>query len=168
MESIYQIFGKGTDLGIFQISARAFLMFFISLVLIRLGGIRMFGKKSVFDDIMVIMLGAILSRGIVGANPFFDTVAAATVMILIHRLLAWVSLKNASIEKLIKGRPVILYKDGNIFKNNLLKTSLSESDLMESIRLETKQQSLEKIKTAIMETSGRISFELKDEPGEPH
>lgn len=168
METIDQIFGKGTDLTILQISVRAFLMFFISLVLIRLGGIRMFGKKSVFDDIMVIMLGAILSRGIVGANPFFDTVTASAVMILVHRFLGWISIKNAFIEKLIKGRPVILYKDGTIFKKNLQKTSLSESDLMESLRLETKIQSLDKVKTATMETSGRISFELNKEPGVSH
>lgn len=166
METIDQIFGKGTDLTIFQIGARSFAMFFITLVLIRLGGIRMFGKKSVFDDIMVIMLGAILSRGVVGANPFFQTVVASAVMILVHRFLAWICIKNASIEKLIKGTPILLYKDGIIFSENLQKTSLSESDLMESLRLETKLQSLKKIKTATMETSGRISFEMSSETDE--
>jgi len=163
MDSIYQIFGEGKDLTMWQMCARSFAMFFITLVLIRLGGVRMFGKKSAFDDIIVIMLGAVLSRGVVGASPFWSTVAAATVMIIIHRVVAFACIKSKRIEKLLKGELKLLYKDGRIKEENLKSTSLSKSDLHESLRLETQKDNFDDVDTAYIETNGRISFITKKE-----
>lgn len=158
MDSINSFFGSGEDLNALQMGARAFVMFFIMLVLIRLGGVRMFGRKSAFDDVIVIMLGAVLSRGVVGANPFWSTVAAAAVMIGIHRAMAWLCIHSKTIELIVRGKPTVLYKDGQINPVNMRRSGLSDSDLEESVRLEMKQQSLKNIGTAMMETNGRISF----------
>ena len=69
--NITEIFGSGEDLSPMQMAARAFVMFFIALLLIRLAGMRVFGIRTAFDNILVIMLGAILSRGVAGSSPFF-------------------------------------------------------------------------------------------------
>lgn len=161
MDSIYQIFGEGKDLTTLQMCARSFAMFFITIILIRIGGVRIFGKRSSFDDIIVIMLGAVLSRGVVGANPFWDTVAAGAVMIVIHRLLAFACIKSNAIEQLLKGKPTVLYKNGRIHYENLKMSSISEGDLRESLRLETQKDSFDDIDTAFIENNGRISFITK-------
>ncbi len=161
MNDIYTIFGNGGDLTIWQMSARSFAMFFISLFLIRVGGARMFGKRSSFDDIIVIMLGAILSRGVVGANPFWATVAASAVMIAIHRSLAWICIKSKYLETIIKGKSTILYEHNQINYINMEKYSLSKTDLLQSLHLETKKNTLDDIETAFIETNGRISFIMK-------
>ena len=70
---------------------RSFLMFFIALALIRFGGMRIFGKKIAFDYI-IIMLGAILARGGVGRRLFLSAVAAVVVMVIIHKVLALLSI----------------------------------------------------------------------------
>ena len=158
MDNFYFLVGEGNDLNAIQMSVRAFIMFFITLVLIRLGGMRIFGKKSSFDTIIIIMLGAILSRGVVGASPFLSTIAAWAVMILVHRVLARMTVKSERMGKLLKGEHIVLYKEGNLLWNNMMKASMSKDDLMESLRLETQKNSLEEIEMAIMETNGRISF----------
>jgi uncharacterized membrane protein YcaP (DUF421 family) len=155
------LWGEGDDLDILQMSVRAFVMFFIALLLIRLGGMRIFGKKSAFDTIIVIMLGAVLARGIIGASPYWSTVAASAVMIGVHRGLAWLSEKYKGINNLIKGKPLLIYESGHIRWDNMKTASLTESDLMESLRLETKKSSLNNIEKAYMETNGRISFITK-------
>jgi uncharacterized membrane protein YcaP (DUF421 family) len=155
------IWGHGDQLTILQMSMRALVMFFISLTLIRLGGMRIFGKKSAFDTIIVIMLGAVAARGIVGASPFFSTVVASAVMIGINRLLAWLSEKFPGFNHLVRGKPLILYESGQINWSNMKVASLSQTDLMESLRLETKEATLENIDKAYMETNGRISFLVK-------
>jgi len=158
MNTINSIFGSGENLSALQMGARAFVMFFIMLVLIRLGGVRMFGRKSAFDDVIVIMLGAVLSRGVVGANPFWSTVAAAAVMISIHRGVAWLCIHSKKIELIVRGKATVLYKDGKMYPHNMRISGLSDSDLEESVRLEMKQQGFKNIDTAMMETNGRISF----------
>ena len=123
---------------------------------------RTFAKRSPFDTIITIMLGAVLARGVVGASDYIDTVAASVVMVAMHRTVAWLSVKNKKFERLVKGTYIKLYHDGALIGNNLEKTGMSENDLHESLRLETKKLTLAEIDTAFMETNGRISFILKE------
>ena len=163
MDTINFLVGEGEKLTVLQMSVRAFFMFIIMMMLIRLAGMRTFGKKSSFDNIIVIMLGAILARGVVGASPYWSTVGASVIMVVMHRLIAWISVKNKRFEKLVKGNYIKLYHDDGLIDNNLEKTGMSENDLHESLRLETNKLTLSQIDTAFMETNGRISFILKKE-----
>jgi uncharacterized membrane protein YcaP (DUF421 family) len=156
--------GHGENLSALQMSVRATIIFIVLLFLIRVGGVRIFGRRSGFDTVIVITMGSVLARGIVGASPFFATIAASAVMIVIHRLLGWLSSINRPFEKIIKGDHLVLYDKDRIVKKNLEKSSLSREDIEESLRLETKSSSLEQVETAYLETNGRISFILKDDP----
>lgn len=141
---------------------RTLIMYFITLILIRIGGLRIIGKKSGFDMVIIIMLGAVLSRGLVGASSFPLSVMAGTVMVLINRLLAWMSIENPFLNYLFKGRSLLLYDNGEIIRRNMIRGSLSETDLMTSLRLETHSEDFNKVKKAYLEPNGRISFVMKD------
>ena len=167
MDTIQFLFGEGEQLNILQMSMRALVMFLIMLILIRFAGRRAFAKKSSFDNIIVIMLGAVLARGVVGASPFWSTVAASIIMIILHRIVAWLSVKNNFVERLVKGNAILLFQKEKIVGKNLTKTGISKKDLHESLRLETKKDSLEDIEDAYLETNGRISFILKKKDEEP-
>ncbi|MEP6466673.1 MAG: YetF domain-containing protein [Parafilimonas sp.] len=162
MNAIQSLFGQGADLTLLQMSVRTFVTFIIMLILIRFAGSRTFAKRSPFDTIIVIMLGAILARGVVGASPYFATIASSVIMVIMHRLIAWLSVKNKKFEKLVKGIYIKLYQNGTLMSNNLERTGMSENDLHESLRLEIKKLTLAEIDTAFMETNGRISFILKE------
>ena len=155
--NINEIFGSGENLAPLQMAARAFVMFFIALLLIRVAGMRIFGIKTAFDNILVIMLGAILSRGVVGASPFLSTIAAATAMILIHKILAWLAMKHSWVGKIVKGYRHSLYHDGEISEKNLRRTSISKDDLMEGVRLEINKNSLDEVEQIFIEKTGEIS-----------
>jgi uncharacterized membrane protein YcaP (DUF421 family) len=155
------IWGSGEQLNALQMGVRAALAFLIALVLIRIGGVRIFRERSGLDVIIMIVMGSVLGRGIVGASPFWSTVAAAFVMIIVHRLLGWLTCKSKLIDFLIKGRQHILFENGKIIRENLQRAHLTDHDLFESLRLETKMDNLEKVEKAFIETNGRISFILK-------
>ena|SRR5436190_10766380 len=158
--NINEIFGSGEELAPLQMAARAFIMFFIALLLIRIAGMRVFGIKTAFDNILVIMLGAILSRGVVGASPFFSTIAAAA-MILIHKILAWLAMKKSWIGKIVKGYRHSLYHNGVIREDNLRRTAISKDDLMEGVRLEVNRNSLDEVEQIFIEKTGEISVVKK-------
>jgi uncharacterized membrane protein YcaP (DUF421 family) len=155
------LFGSGEKLTALQMSMRAGCMFFITLALIRLSGMRTFGKKSAFDIIISIMLGAILSRGITGASSFVGCVAAATVMVIIHRLLAWLSIKSKNVGKIVKGKYHVLYKNGEIQWENMRRSLISMHDLQESIREEINEDGFDKVDSIFIERNGRITVVKK-------
>lgn len=152
------LWGSGEKLDVLQMAVRAAVMVFTTLVLLRLGGMQIFGRKTSFDTIIVIMMGALLSRVIVGASPFWPTVTATAVMLGINRLLAWLATFNSKLNFLIKGQPLILFENGAVYWPDMKKANLSYSDLIESLRVETLKDSLTDIDKAFLETNGRISF----------
>lgn len=154
---LHEIFGEGRDLTAFQTAARAIAMFFIALILIRLSGMRSLGAKSAFDIIVVIMLGALLSRAVVGVSPFVPTLAAAISLCITHRILAMLSTRYHFLSDFLKGKETLLYKDGTLFKENMRKADITNGDLEEGIRLAGNVSSLSKVKEVRMERSGEIS-----------
>jgi uncharacterized membrane protein YcaP (DUF421 family) len=155
------LFGEGKDINTFHTVTRSIAMFFVALVLLRIGGLRILGKKSAFDEVIAIMLGAILSRGIVGASSFGSVTAAGAAMVILHRLVAWVSSKSKIVANASMGEPIILYKNGQFDENHLSKCCLSREEVMESLRLQTNDDKLNKIDLAYLECNGRISFVKK-------
>jgi len=153
-----QLFGSGEQLTPLQMGVRAFIMFFITLGLIRIGGMRIFGKKTAFDNILVIMLGAILARGVVGASPFLSTVVAGGVMVLIHKILALLALKYVWVGKIVKGIHRSLFKNGEMNTRNMRIAAISKDDLMEGVRLQINSNSLEDVQEAYIEKNGQVSI----------
>ncbi len=158
MDKVSYLLGYGEDLTALQMSLRAAIALVYTLILVRIGGVRIFGRRSSVDTIVLIVMGSVLARGIVGASPLLSTLAAAATMIIMHRILTWLSFKSKKIESLIKGECTVLYQNGQIKKQNLAKTGLTENDLFESLRLETRHSTLANISIAYIETNGRISF----------
>jgi len=160
--NINLLFGSGEDLNPLQMSVRSFLMFFIALALIRFGGMRIFGKKTAFDYIIIIMLGAVLARGVVGASPFLSTVVAAAVMVLIHKVLALLSMRFVAVDKVVKGIHRTLYKDGEIKQKNMKRAAISHDDLLESVRIEINQNSFDDVQEIKIEKNGELSVIKKE------
>ena len=161
MEIIDFLFGSGDQLTLWQMSMRAFVTFFICLALIRCGGARIVGNRSAFDTIIVITVGSVLARGIVGASPYFSTVAASLVMIAVGRCIAWLASRSKKISYLVTGKPLKIYENDHLIKKNMRRGVLSETDFLESLRLQTQSGDPRRIHEAYIETNGRISFVLK-------
>jgi uncharacterized membrane protein YcaP (DUF421 family) len=150
MQVINYLFGEGKELTALQMGCRAFVMFFIALILIKMAGMRTFGIKSAFDNCVIIMLGAVLSRAITGASAFLPTVTSAIVLVFIHRILGMLSVKNRTLSHLIKGSPVSLYKNGVLNSKNLQRSDVSLGDIMEVVRGELNTNNLDEVEEIVM------------------
>lgn len=161
MNLLHTLFGSGKDLDTLQMVCRAVVSFFLTLLLIRVAGIRTFGKKTPFDNVIAIMLGSVFSRVVVGASPFIPTTLACLAFVLVHRLLAWISLYNDTVGGWIKGEASSLYKDGVLNEANMRSARVSEKDLRESVRQKINEDSLEHVREIVQERTGEISVVLK-------
>ncbi|MBC7849923.1 MAG: DUF421 domain-containing protein [Chitinophagaceae bacterium] len=162
MDTVYELFRVGRELSVDQIALRTAAIFVISIVLIRMGGLRMFAKKTPFDTIVDIMLGAILSQAIMGISSFLNCIIAVAVLIVLHTVFSWVCTKSPFAARLVKGKAVILFEDGKMADAGLRSFSLTENDLLESLRLNKHRDSLSEVRKVTMESNGRISFVLKN------
>jgi uncharacterized membrane protein YcaP (DUF421 family) len=140
---------------------RSIVAFFLTLLMIRVAGIRTFGKKTPFDNVITIMLGSIFSRVVVGASPFIPTTLACLAFVLIHRLLAWISLYNDTIGGWVKGEASSLYKDGQPNERNMHAARVSDKDLWESVRQRINEDNLENVREIVQERNGEISVVKK-------
>ena len=159
MELINNILGLDVEkLEPYQMASRAVVIFFISLILVRIGGIRTFGKQSIFDTLSTLMLGAILGRCIVADQSFFGSILATLILMLLHRLIALLTYKSKKLGKIFKGENIILMKNGKMLKENLARSQITENDIMDALRREMQINSLDRIKEVHLERSGDISF----------
>jgi uncharacterized membrane protein YcaP (DUF421 family) len=154
MNLIETLFGQGQDLNPLQMCCRAIVIYLIGLLYIRIAGKRAFGKVSTFDNIIAITLGAVLSRAIVGVSPFFSVVASCLLLVLLHRFVSWISMRNQKIGSIVKGEAETLFKDGKIREDTMRKNDISEHDLMEGIRIHLNVNRLDKVEEVVLERNG--------------
>jgi uncharacterized membrane protein YcaP (DUF421 family) len=158
MDVIHRVFGEGKDLDALQMSARGFVLFFMMLVLIRVAGMRSFGRKSSFDTIVVIMLGAVLSRAMTGSSPFWPTAAGASVLVVLHRIVAMVTATWPAIEKVIKGGHTCLYRDGELAEYDMKLHGISGADLDQAARRDLNAPDHGAAREIYLESSGELTL----------
>ena len=154
--------GINENISPLEIAARSAVMFVVALLLMRMAGMRPFGKGEPFDNIITFLIGGILSRGVVGATPFFSTVFSMAVIIIIHKIFAKLSIYSKWFGAKVKGEKILLFRDGAFEKKNMNRVNITEHDILEDLRLTVQSNSLNAIKEVYMERSGKISFVRKD------
>lgn len=156
-----QIWGNKEEIGLLETAARAAVMFILMIVMIRVSGMRSFGKGDVFDNILTILLGAVLARGIVGATPFLSAVAGGVTIMVIHNLLSRLSFYYHWIGRAVKGKCLLLYGNGQYIRRNMKKADITENDIMEQLRLKLNTASLNEVEEIYFERTGKVSFVKK-------
>jgi len=154
--------GHATQLTLLQISLRGLIIFVVGIVMVRIGDRRSLSEKTAFDAIFIVLLGSMLSRAINGTGPFLATIAASTVLVLIHRGCAYGACRSHAFGKLLKGRDVLLVSNGRIDHAALRRHLVSEHDFEEDLRLQARTEDVAQIRTARLERSGDISFIKKE------
>ena len=160
VEQIQAMLGLGLDVsevGPLQMALRTVVIYAFTLGIIRLGSKRFLSQATAFDAIVGIMLGSIMSRAINGSAPFLPTLAAGVVMVALHWLIALLAYSNTRLGTLVKGEPVLLIKDGTVQRDGVRRTSLSDHDLAEALRLNGSLTDPTRVRLAYLERNGRVS-----------
>jgi len=147
-----------TELSCLGMCGRASIIFMLAYLLIRVSGRRSFSLRSPLDNIIVILLGAVLSRAVVGASPFLPVMAASAVIVLIHRILAWTTSVMPKLGEWVSGRKIVLYQHGRFLEENLKKGLIGKPEIMEQVRQVLHSEDMHRIDLIYMERDGRISI----------
>jgi uncharacterized membrane protein YcaP (DUF421 family) len=146
------------DLTFVQISLRGIIVFLVTLTTMRLGHKRSLSRKTPFDAVLLVILAAVLSRAINGSAAFFATLGGGVVLVVLHRLFAYLAFYSHGFGILVKGKPDIVVRDGQCDFRMMRRNHVSIHDLDEDMRLSAHTEDLSKIRVARVERSGDISF----------
>jgi len=159
-QSFQTLLGLGEDIadvGVEEMVLRTIVIYVAAVMLVRLASRRLLAKPSAFDLIVAIMLGSVLSRAINSSAALLPTLAASGVLLAMHWLLAFVAVRTHWLGPTLKGKPVLLIKDGQLCEKGLRQVGLTHEDLIEALRLGIRQDDPAKVRRAYMERNGKIS-----------
>lgn len=136
---------------------RACVIYVLVMVLVRVSGKRAVGQFTPFDLVLLILLGNAVQNGINGGdNSLTGAAIMATTLIALNYLVAWQTSRNRSVERWVEGEPVVLARDGKVFRQVLRRELVSHDDFAEALRMNNIDD-VGDVRLALLETNGRIS-----------
>jgi uncharacterized membrane protein YcaP (DUF421 family) len=148
---------KADELQLNHMAWRALVVFLVSITLVRMGDKRSLGRNAAFDAVLVIIFGSVMSRGINGQARFFPTLGAGFVLIALHWIVATLAVYSHGVSLFAKGRDRVLVRDGQMDRDAMRRSKVTEDDLYESLRARGKVSSIADVKEARLERNGEIS-----------
>jgi uncharacterized membrane protein YcaP (DUF421 family) len=153
------VFGVQHQVNLWQACARAGLIFFYGLVMLRLSGRRTFARMSALDLIVPIIAGSVLGQALTGNAPMVPALAGVGVLIFLHWGIAHIVARSEWLAHAIEGGPILLVRDGFLNEQARRACKIAKSDLAEALREKGLDglDGLETIHKAVLEPSGKIS-----------
>lgn len=164
LETMFGIAASTDHLTVCQMSLRALVAYLCALVLVRAARRRFMGRNSALDAIVAITFGSTLSRGLTGNSPFWPVIAACAVLAVVDLLLALASCRWHGFGSLIKGKSVLLVRQGIVDRSKMLANVISDHDLEQNMRLHGGLVDFDQVALATLESSGKISIMRKPSP----
>lgn len=145
------------DLPWWEFIVRGLAVYLLLLVMVRLSGRRTVGQFTPFDLLVVMLLSEAVSNSLSGGDDSLvgGLIAAAT-LVAINSLVALVSSRNQTFEKLVDGSAILIGRDGVFFDKVVRNCRLSESDIEEALREHDCPRP--EMKCAFLEADGEITI----------
>ncbi|MGE5558683.1 MAG: DUF421 domain-containing protein [Bacillota bacterium] len=146
---------------IFVVIVRSLISFFSLLVLVRLMGKQQIAELTFFDYVVGITIGSIAATLSVQVNQnTLATLAGMVIWTILPILLAYLSLHNVWIRKVVEGEATVVIENGKILEKNLAKIRLSIDDLLSQLRTQ-EIFNITDIEFALFESNGKLSIQKK-------
>ncbi len=134
------------------------MIFFLVLVLTRALGRRELSSMEPFDVILLVVIGDLVQQGITqNDDSVTGTLIVLSTIGLLTVTVSYLAFRVRRLRPLLEGEPLVLVEDGRVIERNLARERITTDDLTAQARMQS-LASLEDVRWAVLETSGRISF----------
>ncbi|HEY0506105.1 MAG TPA: YetF domain-containing protein [Lysobacter sp.] len=141
---------------------RASAVYFVLLTMIRLSGKRTMGQATAFDMLLIVLLGNAVQNALLGRDVSVPGgLLLAATLIALNWIVGVVTARSSRVERLLEGEPVVLARDGHVFRDVLRREFVSREDFDKALR-EEGCDDIGQVKLALLETNGRITLQLRE------
>ena len=132
--------------------------------MLRLVGRRTMGQLTVYDLVIIIVLGSSVETAMVAGKTTLPAgLMCVVTLLLCNRLFTLAACRSRRFRHLVQGNPVLLVHFGHYIDDHLKLAGLTHADVLEAIR-ERGEAGPETVKFAVLEVDGTINVVPMDVP----
>ena len=137
---------------------RAAIIYVFLFVLMRLIGRRELSQLQPFDVLLLVVLGDLITQGALQSDmSLTGAMLAAGTFALMTVATSFLAYRFRRLRAVLEGEPLVVVVDGKVVEQNLARERLTIDDIQEEARANG-IASLNDVRWAVLETTGRISF----------
>jgi uncharacterized membrane protein YcaP (DUF421 family) len=157
MPLLAQVFDHPSLSGAATIAAKTAVIYAFLILGLRLLGKRELGQLSLYDLVMVIILGnAVQNAMINNDNTLGGGLVAATVLLLLNWTLNRVITRSRTAERVLVGEPILIVHDGKPLRDRMRRQGITMEQLSAALR-EHGLDDVSSVHLAVLESDGTIS-----------
>lgn len=143
--------------GLLRVLITACVAYAALIVMLRISGKRTLGKMNAFDLVVTVALGSTLATVLLNRDvPLAEGILALLVLICLQYMIAWVSIRSATFERIIKSEPTLLVHDGRYLDTALRTQRVTRAEVDAALRAQGKA-AIEGIQSVVLETDGTLT-----------
>jgi len=137
---------------------RACAVYFLLLGMIRMSGKRSMGQFTPFDMLLVVLLGNAVQNALLGQDTSVGGgLLLAATLIALNWLVGLATARSPRAERWVEGSPVLLARDGQVYRDVLRRELISHEDFEKAMR-EAGCLDMADIQLAVLENNGHITL----------
>lgn len=141
-----------------DVALRATFIFIVIWIVTRVVGRRELSTMEPFDLILLVVIGDMVQQGVTQSDySLTGALIVIFVFALLTVILSYVSYKFPRLRPAMEGEPLVLIQDGEVIDRNMKRERLTLDELAAEARL-NQVADLSKVRFAVLETNGSISF----------
>ena len=154
---IHRIFDAPSAGGAAIIAAKTTAVYLFLILGLRILGKRELGQMSLYDLVMIIVLGNSVQNAMINNdNTLGGGLVAGTVLLVLNRLLNELALHSKPFAHVMIGEPVLVVSDGKLLERPMRRQGLTVEQVMAALR-EHGMSDLSETHACILEVDGTIS-----------
>lgn len=142
---------------IWELVARAAIVYAFLLLLLRVTGKRQVGQLAPFDLVLLLVLSNAVQNSMnAGDNSLTGGLVSAATLVALNFALGWVTQRSKRLELLVEGQPEVLIHNGKVVEKVMARVQLTHHELMAALR-QSGCACVEEVHLAVIENNGAIS-----------
>jgi uncharacterized membrane protein YcaP (DUF421 family) len=151
--------------GLVRVAIVGTLAYVALVLLLRVSGKRTLSKMNAFDLVVTVALGSTLATVILSKDvALVEGGTAFALLVGLQFGITWLSVRSASVRRLVKAEPTLLLYQGSVLPDQLRRSRVLEDEVYAAIR-EQGIAALRDVAAVVLETDG--SFAVVSRPQGP-
>jgi uncharacterized membrane protein YcaP (DUF421 family) len=131
------------------------------LALLRISGKRTLAELNAFDFVITVVLGSTLATVLLSADvALAEAVSAMALLVAMQFLVACLSVRSRTVERLVKSEPTLVYRHG-LLHGPMQQMRVTEDEIRQAART-AGNAGLDGVAAVVLETDGSLGFRWRN------